>query len=262
MVVMLKSINNKQSANLLLVKKNIALLIVFLFFAHFLTAQESAEKWIKGQITADAIPLQGISVINTSSKIISVSDQNGNFSIVAKEGDVLSFSAVDYEPLRKIINKQGFKLGSIVVNMTPTSIELKEVIVNGHPEISAENLGIIPRDQIKLTPAERKVYTATSTNTDALLNYFSGRTKMLKKEVAIEKKELLLAKLEYLFEDKYYIETLKVPQEFIKGFQYYCVEDNGFASSLQSKNKTMSMFLIVGLAFNYNKNRVNGIEIR
>jgi hypothetical protein len=260
MVVVLNSIDNKQRANLLLVKKNIGLLIIFLFFTQFLTAQESAEKWIKGQITADAIPLQGINVINTSSKIKSVSDQYGNFSIVAKEGDVLSFSAVDYEPLRKIINKLGFKLGSIVVNMTPASIELKEVIVNGHPEISAENLGIIPRNQIKLTPAERKVYTATS-GTDALLNYFSGRTKMLKKEVALEKKEILMTKLEYLFEDKYYIETLKIPEELIKGFQYYCVEDADFASSIQSKNKTMSMFLIVGLASSYNKNRESGAEI-
>jgi hypothetical protein len=238
------------------VKNKITLLIIFLFFAQFLSAQAGLEKWIKGQIMSEAIPLEGINIINTSSKINSLSDQYGNFSIVAKEGDVLSFSATNYESLRKIINKQEFKLGSIVVNMTPTSIELKEVIVNGHPEISAENLGIIPRDQIKLTPAERKVYTATSTSTDALLNYFSGRTKMLKKEVELGKKEVLMAKLEYIFEDKYYIETLKIPEELIKGFQYYCVEDAGFASSLQSKNKTMSMFLIVGLASNYNQKRV------
>jgi hypothetical protein len=243
------------------VKKNITFLFFLFSLSQVVSAQAGIEKWIKGQITSDAIPLQGINVINTSSKIKSVSDQYGNFSIVAKEGDVLSYSAVDYESLRKIINKQEFTLGSIVVNMTPTSIELNEVIVNGHTEISAENLGIIPRNQIKLTPAERKVYTATSTNTDALLNYFSGRTKMLKKGVAIETKEVLMSKLEYLFEDKYYIETLKIPQELIKGFQYYCIEDAGFASSLQSKNKNMSMFLIVGLAFNYNKNRVNGVEI-
>lgn len=238
-------------------KNNITLLIIFLFSAQFLMAQASIGKLIKGQITADAIPLSGINIINTSSKINSVSDQYGDFSITAKEGDVLSFSAVDYETLRKIINKQEFNLGSIVVNMTATSIELKEVIINGHSEITAENLGIIPRNQIKLTPAERKVYTATSTKTDALLNYFSGRTKMLKKEVAVEQKEFLMAKLEYLFEDKYYIETLKIPEEHVKGFQYYCVEDVGFANALKSKNKTMSMFLIVGLAYKYNKNREN-----
>ncbi|TRX38749.1 carboxypeptidase-like regulatory domain-containing protein [Flavobacterium sp. ZT3R18] len=241
-------------------KNNTTLLIIVLFITQFLTAQEKTEKWIKGQITSETIALQGINVTNTASKIKSVSDQYGNFSILAKQGEVLSFSAVDYEPLRKIINKQEFKLGSIVVNMTATSIELKEVVVNGHPEISAENLGIIPRDQVKLTAAERKVYTATQ-GTDAVLNYFSGRTKMLKKEVALEKKEILMSKLEYLFDDKYYIETLKIPEELIKGFQYYCVEDADFANSIQSKNKTMSMFLIVGLASNYNKNRVDGVEI-
>lgn len=239
-------------------KNKITFLIIFLFFVQFLSAQAGLEKWVKGQIMSEAIPLEGINIINTSSKINSLSDQYGNFSIVAKEGDVLSFSATNYESLRKIINKQEFKLGSIVVNMTAISIELKEVIVNGNSKISAENLGIIPRNQIKLTPAERKVYTATSTSTDALLNYFSGRTKMLKKEVELGKKEVLMAKLEYLFEDKYYIETLKIPEELIKGFQYYCVEDAGFASSLQSKNKTMSMFLIVGLASNYNQKRVYG----
>jgi hypothetical protein len=236
------------------VKNNIALLIIFLFSAQFLMAQESVEKSIKGQITADAIPLSGINIINTSSKINSVSDQYGNFSITAKEGDVLSFSAVDYETLRKIIKKQEFDLGSIVVNMTTTSIELKEIIINGHPEISAENLGIIPRNQIKLTPAERKVYTATS-GTDALLNYFSGRTEMLKRELGIEGKEVVMSKLEYLFEDRYYIETLKIPQGLIKGFQYYCVEDVDFVNSIKSKNKTMSMFLIAGLAYKYNENR-------
>ncbi|WP_281323285.1 carboxypeptidase-like regulatory domain-containing protein [Flavobacterium aestivum] len=241
-------------------KKNITFLFFLVSLSLAVSAQVGVEKTIKGQITADAIPLSGINIINTSSKIKTLSDQYGNFSITAKEGDVLSFSAVDYEPLRKIINKQEFNLGSIVVNMTATSIELREVVVNKHSEITAENLGIIPQNQIKLTPAERKVYTATSTPTDALLNYFSGRTKMLKKEVAVEQKESLMAKLEYLFEDKYYIETLKIPEEHIKGFQYYCVEDADFANALKSKNKTMSMFLIVGLAFKYNKNRENTTE--
>jgi hypothetical protein len=240
------------------VKNNSTLLIMILFFTQFLMAQESAEKWIRGQITSESIALQGINVTNTASKIKSVSDQYGNFSILAKVGDILSFTAVDYESLRKIISKEEFRLGVIVVDMTATSIELKEVVVNGHPEISAENLGIIPRDQIKLTASERKVYTATS-GTDVLLNYFSGRTKMLKKEVALEKKEILMAKLEYLFDDKYYIETMKIPEEYIKGFQYYCIEDQDFARTLKDKNKTMSLFLIVGLASSFNKNRQSDV---
>jgi hypothetical protein len=253
------------------VKKNITFLFFLFSLSQAVSAQTGIEKLIKGQITADAVPLSGINIINTSNEINSVSDQYGNFSITAKEGDILSFSAVDYETFRKIINKQEFNLGSIVVNMTAASIELKEIVINGHPEISAENLGIIPRDQVKLTTAERRLQTAGDFKpihllgllggllaVDPILNAINGRTKRLKKEVTLERKELLMAKMEYLFEDKYYIETLIIPKEHIKGFQYYCVEDADFTSSLQSKNKTMSMFLMVGLASDFNKNIENG----
>jgi hypothetical protein len=256
------------------VKNNITLLLVFFSFIPFVTAQASLEKVINGQITSGSSSLEGINITNTSSNNTVVSNQYGAFSILVKEGDILSFSAVNYESLRKFINRQEFISGKIVVDMTAKSVELDEVVINKHPEISAENSGIIPRDQIKLTPAERRLQTAGDFKpihllgllggllaVDPILNAINGRTKMLKKELTVEKKEFLMAKLEVLFEDKYYIEKLKIPEEQIRGFQYYCVEDADFVSSLKDKNKTMSMFLIVGLASNYNKNKENSVEI-
>jgi hypothetical protein len=255
------------------VNKNITFLFFLFSLSQVVSAQAGSEKWVKGQITSDVIPLEGVSVTNASSEIKVVSDQYGVFSIQAKEGDILNFSAINYESLRKIIRNQEFKEGNMIVSLTPKSIELKEVIINEHPSISAENLGIIPRDQVKLTTAERRLQTAGDFKpihllgllggllaVDPILNAINGKTKRLKKEVILEKKEFLMAKLEVLFEDRYYIETLKIPEELIKGFQYYCVEDADFASSLQSKNKTMCMFLITGLASSFNKNKENGVE--
>ena len=240
-------------------KNNFTFLFILFFLTQFLLAQGSVEKTIRGQVTSNAIALEGVNVTNVNSKISIVSDQYGVFSILANEGDVLIFSIVNYEPLRKYINKQEFKLGNIVIDMVVESVELKEVIINVRADITAENLGIIPRDQIKLTASERKLYTATS-GTDAILNYLSGRTKMLKKELVVEKTDVLMHKLEYLFEDKYYMQTLKIPEELIKGFQYYCVEDSDFEVALNSKNKTMCMFLIVDLASQYNKNRGSDVK--
>jgi len=254
------------------VKNNFTFLFVLFFITRFASAQVSVEKWVKGQVLSNAIPVEGINVTNASTKITVVSDQYGVFTIVAKEGDILNFSAVNFEELRKYINIQEFKTGNIVVDLTPKSIELKEVIINEHSEISAENLGIIPRDQVKLTSQERKLQTAGDFKpihllgllggmlaVDPILNAINGRTKMLKKAVSVERNEFLMAKLEVLFEDKYYIETLKIPEEYIKGFQYYCIEDPDFVRSLKEKNKTMSMFLIVGLASVYNKDRESGV---
>jgi hypothetical protein len=255
------------------VKNNFTFLFISIFIVQFAVAQVSVEKWIKGQVLSNTTPLEGINVTNSSTKITVVSDQYGVFSILAKEGDILNFSAVNYEPLRKFINKQEFKLGNVAVDLTPKSIELREVIINENANISAENMGIIPRDQVKLTSQERKLQTAGDFKpihllgllggmlaVDPILNAINGRTKMLKKAVTVERNEFLMAKLETLFEDKYYIETLKIPEEYIKGFQYYCVEDPDFVRSLKEKNKTMSMFLIVGLASDYNKNRESGVD--
>jgi hypothetical protein len=253
------------------VKNNFTFLFIYFFIIHQAVAQTNVEKWINGQVTVNNVsPLESVNIINTSSKVMAVSDEYGHFSILAKEGDILSFSLINYEHLRKFINKQEFNLGSIAVNLTPKTIELNEVVINKHSNITAENLGIIPKDQVKLTTAERRLQTAGefkpimllgllggSMPLDPVINAITGRTKMLKKDLAVERKEFLMVKLENLFEERYYTESLKISKELIRGFQYYCIEDPDFVKSLKEKNKTITMFLIVGLASEFNKNQAN-----
>jgi hypothetical protein len=82
------------------------------------------------------------------------------------------------------------------------------------------------------------------------------RTNAAEKEVIVEYKEQMLIKLDYLFLPEYYTQTLKIPQEYVRGFQYYCVEDTDLVGSLNSRNKTLSQFFII-LAKKYNKIIVN-----
>jgi uncharacterized protein YbcC (UPF0753/DUF2309 family) len=215
--------------------------------------QIAASKEIQGQILEQSTSVEGVNIINNTTQMTAVSDANGMFSIVAKEGDVLVFSSVNLNPLKRRITEDDLKSNSLQIKMTVKETELKEVIVNENSNITAENLGIIPHGQKKYTPAERKIYTANSTSVDKLLNSISGRTAMLKKEAVVEKKEVLFRKMEYLFDEAYYTERLKIPLEYLKGFQLYCVDNAEFAVSLNSKNKTMSMFLITGLAQEYLK---------
>lgn len=233
---------------------SLTLTVVLLLLAQFVIGQTKEGREIRGKISADSVLAEGINIVNSSDGKATVSDKNGLFTLFTKEGDVLVFSAVNLETLQKKIKKQDLMLDVIQIQMTPKSNQLKEVIINEYPEINAVSLGISPYGQKKYTAAERKLYTATSGGgIDGLLNKISGRTTMLKKELAVEKKEQLLAKIDVLFEDKYYTETLKIPAGYIKGFQYYCVEDTNFAASLISKNKTMTMFLIVPLSEKYNQ---------
>ena len=240
--------------------------IVYLFLAFVASnvfSQEMARVQLKGKLTADVTVLEGIYVINKVTAQASVSDKNGNFSILAKVGDTLIFSERQYEEVKIVLIQGHFDQETLIVKMTPVVNRLREVIVkNG---INAVSMGIIPKGQKSYTPAERRLNTATNLNAsanagsmmggsisaDPLLNWFSGRTKMLKKEVAVEKKETNLRQLEHMYTIDFFVDKLKIPSEYVKGFEYYVVENEYFVSILKSKNLAMTTFLITELAIKY-----------
>jgi hypothetical protein len=228
--------------------------------------QTGGEKLIHGKIIAESGNVEGVTIINLVNEKSTASNSNGDFYILAKADDLLVFSSVNLEYFRRIIEENDLKSEVLIIKMILKTTELKEVIVNKHPEINAVSLGISPKGIKHYTPAERKLYTAGdfkpiqllgllggSLPVDPILNAISGRTTMLKKELEVEKKEYLLAKINVLFKENYYINTLKIPTDYIKGFQYYCVEDEKLAASLRSKNKIKTEFLIGELAVKYNE---------
>lgn len=232
-------------------KIKITLQLMFLFLMHAALGQGVITKEIKGRIFADSVAVDKVNVVNFTTQKATVSDAQGNFFLSLKTGDIIVFSAVNLETLRRKVTDQDLLQEILQVVMHPKSIILKEVLIN-ESAITAESLGIIPYGQKKYTAAERKLYTATSGGgIDGLLNSISGRKAMLKKEIIVEKKVQLLARMDVLYEEQYYLETLKIPLDYIKGFQYYCIDDADFANALIAKNKTLTLFLVVKLAENY-----------
>lgn len=237
-------------------KNSLIILLVLLGQNQFLTAQTNVEKTIIGTVISDTRKLEGISVINCMNKMMAVTDKEGCFSIQAKEGDILNLSGIDYKYLKRYVYRKDYNSGTMEVDMVFNAVELDEVVINKYTDITAESLGIVSKTQIKLTPQERRLYS-NSGGIRGLYSSVSGEKSELLLNVEVEKKEMLMKKLEYLFANKFYIKTLKIPEELIKGFQYYCVENDEFVESLDLKNKTMSMFLMANLASAYNQKRLS-----
>ena len=223
--------------------------VLLLFLGTFsMWSQDRNEKLLQGIIAADDALLSGIDVVNLGNEKVTLTNSKGEFSILAKADDILVFSSKSLEMRRVLIDEDDLKSRTITVNMYPKITELNEVIVKKSP---IEGVSIIP-GQKQYTPAERKLHTATNGIIDAPISWMSGRTAMLKKEVVVERKERLLDKVGILYEDKYYIETLKIPEIYIDDFQRYIIEDKEFTAALKVKNRTMMLFLISKLAVNYN----------
>lgn len=205
---------------------------------------------LNGKIVIDSLSGENVNVLNSRTQKATVSGKDGRFSISVKLGDLLILSSFNLETKRKYIRPEDLKGEIVILKMTLSATQLDEVKVNENAEINAKNLRI-PTAQKTYTPAERKVRTATTGLIDPLLNRMSGRTKMLKKQVLVERNERLLLKLDGLYEDQYYTDVLKIPEDYIGGFQYYIIEDPDFARALEEKNKTLTMFYVKKLAVDY-----------
>ncbi|HEY4628190.1 MAG TPA: hypothetical protein VIH02_02795 [Flavobacterium sp.] len=244
-----------------------AICVFFILMATKALAQEPIPVKLNGKVIAGLSNLEGVYIINLKTEKAAITDKDGYFSIPAAVGDTLMFSATQFKTVRVGLTTEYFQQDLFCVKMNPIVNQLKEVIVKTYSNINAVSLGIISSNQKKYTAAERKLHTATDLNAsasvsgmaggsisaDPLLNFLSGRTKMLKKEIEVEKKESYLRQLENLFDLDYFINKLKIPSEYVKGFEYYIVENEKFTTILKSNNKTMTTFLIGELAAKYNE---------
>jgi len=239
----------------------------------FLVAVLSQNSWsqtqersvINGKIISNTNDLEGVYVVNAKTEVMTTTDSSGAFSIMAKPDDILVFSSIQFKENRVLLTCEDFTNLNFTVRMSLVMHQLQEVVVRRYDNINAVALGIVPSGQKTYTEAERKLRTATALNptanagtmaggsisADPLFNFFSGRTAMLKKEVEVEKKEFFMKLLEKMFSLEHFIDRLKIPAEYVKGFEYYAVENQQFTKILDSKNKTSTEFLLGELAVKY-----------
>jgi len=243
-------------------RSNSTLPIFLLFIMQFVFSQD--EKLLHGKIIVkDAMP-QGVHIINLMSEKDTVSDSNGAFSILASPDDLLVFSAPHLDYMRKIIETPDYNSAVLLIEMTSRINELEEVEVVNNSHLNAESLGIT--NGVKTyTPAERKLKTAGdfkpvhllgilggSLPVDPILNAINGRTKRLKEEIKIEKKEMYLSKLEDLYNEDFYTDKLKINPDYVDGFKYYIIDNDGFIAVLEKSNEIQIAFLMSQLSVEYN----------
>lgn len=235
-------------------------IIIFLFFAQTF-AQTPTLTLLKGKITSQIKELNDVYVANLRSESTTTTDSNGNFSMFVKVGDTLQYSGLQIITKKAVITENDLAKQLYVENLEVKVNPLDEVEIKQYPNINAVSLGILQKPAKVYTPAERKLKAATALDgkigfggamsIDPLLNAISGRTTLLKKELAVEKKEKLLQKIEYLFKEDYFLENLKIPKEYLRGFWYYAVEDLKLVTALNAKNKIMARFIFSDLATKY-----------
>lgn len=232
------------------------LIAYFVFFVGVVFGQHPDSVALKGRVNAYVSNLEGIYVINLKTEQTVFTNETGDFVVKASVGDTLVFSGLQFKRKEIVLCAEDFDKELIEVHLVARINELNEVVVRSYRGINAVALGIIPSDHRVYTPAERKYATASSVRLnpkglDPIINLISGRSTMLKKEIVVEKKESYIALLEKMFDKEHFINTLHLPLDYIKGFEYYVVDNQKFTKILDTNNKTTIEFLLGELAEKY-----------
>jgi len=214
-------------------------LFVFVLIATVCSAQNT--KLLKGRVVANVKDVQGINVVNLSSKKEVATLEDGLFSVYAKVGDTLVFTAVQLNEKRIVVEKEDFDYLPFLVKMSVKVTLLKEIVIE-QSNITAESLGLVPKGIKTQTPEQSLVYA------------LDGTAKRRKKEiVATMRKIRLQDKLTMMFSEAYFVEELKIPPSHLNGFYVYAAENQRLANVMQQKNKWLIKFELVKLASEYIK---------
>ncbi len=225
--------------------------------------QDIQTKELRGQVVSSSGDVVGVVVQNIASQKAVITDIDGYFSIPAKLNDTLVFSAVQYRkkiiPVTQVLLNTSF----FMVNLEEFVNELKEVVVKPYDlsgdlnqdldkltlekDVSAEALNLPNADVKIITQSERKLQEASSgmyslrrplaVNLNPIINAITGRSKMLKDRVKVDKKYARTQRVQEFYVDSLFLTVLKIPIEKIDDFMYFCEVDEEFQSTVDSRDK-------------------------
>lgn len=230
--------------------------IFFIYIISF-SAYTQERNLLYGQVLKNDSVVEKVHVQNVSNSRYSVTNEEGIFTITARSGDTLVLSHVSVaDDLIRFLKPDDIESDTLIIMFKDHANELEEIVLDEDSDINAVSLGIIPKRVKKLTVNERRLRTAGdfkpiqllgifggSLPIDPILNALSGRTKKLKRNVAIEKTLWNLNFLQNNYSG-YMKKNMEIPEEEISLFINFVVEEEGIQQVIDSRNGNLIHFFL------------------
>lgn len=243
---------------------------IYCVFCVFFSVLSFAQlKTLKGLVIATD-DVEGIHILNKTLAEYTITNSDGSFEILTKANDTLLISGLKYQIKQVKVTQAILSKNKLIVFLNEKVTQLDEVVIgtlftgnlgsdlnnlNVKAKINAKDLGIPGYYGKPKTLNERKLADAdagpminfgglvSSVNIHKLLNKISGRTKKLKAQVALDRKDKCRMQIKkeyqnYIFKD----EKLSEGQQ--AEYFYFCMEDNMFDAICKTQDfNTMEQFL-------------------
>ena len=250
----------------------------FLFLVLFSAVAFSQETPIvlEGRVLNDTIEKASLSVVNLNLRVGAITNEAGVFEISVRVSDTIHISAVQYETRQFVVTQKMYDRKKMSLYLEPKINELDEVNINNKflsgvldkdaNDMSLKELldgiqkaadqGLLEDVEIP-TQEERKLHTAT-TGTDGrsmvnftgfvvplplLINGINGKTKRLKKHIAVARYQDKVIQSITRYPDSLYIKEFQIPKELIEDFMFYALQDEHLDSIVIDNSLLLLDFL-------------------
>ncbi len=151
--------------------------ILTLLLAFVVQITFAQEKTISGTVTDDkGLPLPGVNIVVKNTANGTQSDFDGNYTISASRGAVLTFSYVGFQQVDKVVGDSD----TVDVQLAPSASELEEVVITGQGSGIAKRklsttVDFLTADEVDKLPSNQIDQLLQSTTPSAQIRLSSGQ---------------------------------------------------------------------------------------
>lgn len=230
-------------------KNKYLLLAIFLLGSIIVRGQQID---LKGKIT-NYFDVEGIHVLNNTTKYNTVTNKNGEFVIRVKLHDTLLFSSVKYEIQELVITEEVYLQKTMEIQLTEIINELDEVMIGntltGNLATDLKNIKVdetfnfddvgIPgfkgKPQEKIVPLAAAAFPL-SVNIEALYKHIGGYYKKLKIKRKWTNQNATVALIIDFYGFDFFEEAFSVPNNRLFDFLLFCMETSTLNSDFNRQN--------------------------
>jgi hypothetical protein len=233
--------------------------ILYIFTLLVCIAASAQRLPFNGTVLSGANPVEGILIVNLNDEKEVRSAKDGSFALQVQPGDVLAIADSRIKEYRITLTADMIAAQPYSIYVNLLEVQLDEVIITGFN--MATILGIPVGNAY--SPAERRLKNATSMApplnpqliggfmVDPIINMFTGKTKALKKNLAVEKKYISIDGLSAYFNDDILISEFNIPKDYVQGFKFFLADDKHFTTVLHGGNIKTIGYLLSEKAMEY-----------
>lgn len=206
---------------------------------------QDGRQLLRGKVLYRSSNVANENVINSTSGNATITNDDGEFAIMVKEGDQLVFTAVNYELEVLTITEEILYNNRLVVEVTEKIRELDEVVVTPENqerflEVKNEDFQQFNYDIDRSTEVENVAESRTVRGMRDGLNFVNIFKALFKSHEAegVQREPLKVSDvLRHVYDDEFFVADLRLPQDKIDAFLLYCDDKIPSQTLLRKENE-------------------------